>query len=285
MPVYQIIYNTKNVYSAPVRDAVLEFLVFPATLSGQRVDKLSFSFEPESSYYTGQNIFGFDFLRFRLKEIKESFSFSMSANVTKEENNPFDFTLLSRKEELRISKSDEFLIDNYLYLAESDQTSIPESYLFPQIKADERIFDFAQRINSYINTEISYDNGVVDPHRLLSETLVEKKGVCQDLAHLMIGILRKNKIPARYVSGYLNQGEHVLGAGAVHAWVEVLIPEAGWIGFDPTNNLLEDHHYIKIAHGQDIRDCATLKGVLKGTGTNETDYEVLVQEQNIECNQ
>lgn len=285
MPVYQIIYNTKNVYSAPVRDAVLEFLVLPALLPNQRIDKLRFSFEPEASYYTGQNFFGFDFLRFRLKEIKESFSFSMSASVTKEESNPFDFSVLSREEELRILKSDEFLIDNYLYLAESDQTSIPESYLFPQMEKDERVFDFARRINTYIHKEISYDSRIVDPHRLLSETLVEKKGVCQDLAHLMIGIIRKNKIPARYVSGYLNQGEHVLGAGAVHAWVEVLIPEAGWIGFDPTNDLLEDHHYIKIAHGQDIRDCATLKGVLKGTGTNETNYEVLVQEQNIECNQ
>jgi len=285
MPAYQITYNTQNVYSAPVRDVVLEFLVFPAEKNDQHIEKRDFSFAPESEFYTGQNFYGFEFVRFRLKEIRESISFSMNATVIKDEGNPFAIKLLTKKEEQNILNSDEFQIDNYLFLAESDPTQIPQDFLFPKIRKEESILEFGQRVNNYIHDEISYDSRVVDPHRLLIETLTEKRGVCQDLAHLMTGIMRKNRIPTRYVSGYLNQGEDVLGAGAVHAWVEVLIPGAGWVGFDPTNNLLEDHHYIKIAHGQDIRDCATLKGVLKGTGTNQTNYNVLVQEQNIECNQ
>jgi transglutaminase-like putative cysteine protease len=101
----------------------------------------------------------------------------------------------------------------------------------------------------------------------------------------MLAILRKNNIPSRYVSGYLNQGSQKLGDGAVHAWIQALIPGIGWLGFDPTNNLLEDHHYIKIAHGVDIRDCTTLKGVVKGSVTNQTDYHVFVAEQNKGVNQ
>ena len=66
-----------------------------------------------------------------MKEIRESFSFSMNATVIKDENNPFDFNLLSQKEEQRIKNSDEFLIDNYLFLAESDLTTIPEDFKIP----------------------------------------------------------------------------------------------------------------------------------------------------------
>jgi transglutaminase-like putative cysteine protease len=285
MPIYQITYNTRNEYSTKVRDGVLEFLIFPANLDNQRIESLEFSFEPHSAYYTGQNFFGFEFLRFRLKDIGDSFSFTLKASVFKSDTNPFNFHPIHWDDELAILQSDEFLIDNYLFLNESDATRIPEDYVFPQRENEENTFDYAQRINRFIHEDIEYDNRIVDPHRLLTETLSERRGVCQDLAHLMAAILRKNRIPTRYVSGYLNQGDSVVGTGAVHAWVEVLIPGAGWIGYDPTNNLLEDHHYIKIAHGQDISDCATLKGVIKGAGYNQTKYEVLVQEQNIEGNQ
>jgi len=285
MPVYQITYNTRNEYSAPVSDAVLEFLVFPAKLDHQRVEKLEFSFEPKSAYYTGQNFFGFEFLRFRLKKLQDSFTFSLNTFVFKEERNPFNFQPLAWQEELNILQSDAYLIDNYLFLNSSEATRLPEGYLFPRCENEENTFDFVQRVNRFVHEEIEYDNRIVDPHRVLTETLSEQRGVCQDLAHLMCAILRKNRIPTRYVSGYLNQGDGVVGAGAVHAWIEALIPGSGWIGFDPTNNLLEDHHYIKIAHGQDIGDCATLKGVVRGAGSNQTSYEVLVQEQNIEFNQ
>lgn len=285
MPVYQITYNTRNQYSSKVRDAVLEFTVFPANLDNQRVENLEFTFEPNSTYYTGQNFFGFNFLRFRLKDIGDSFSFNLRANVFKAETNPFDFHPIPWKKESAILESDEYLIDNYLFLSTSDATRLPEGYLFPRRETEETTFNFVQRVNRFIHEEIEYDNRVIDPHRLLTETLTEKRGVCQDLAHMMAAILRRNKIPTRYVSGYLNQGSDAIGAGAVHAWIEALIPGVGWIGFDPTNNLLEDHHYIKIAHGQDISDCTTLKGIIKGAGYNQTSYEVLVQEQNIECNQ
>lgn len=285
MPVYQISYITRNEYSSKVRDAVLEFLVFPASTDKQRIDNLQFTFKPDSTYYTGTNFFGFEFLRFRLKEISHSFSFALQASVFKNESNPFSFEPIPWEQEFTILQSDEFLIDNYLFLNESDATRLPEGYLFPRRENEERTFEFAQRVNRFIHEEIEYDNRVVDPHRLLTETLLENRGVCQDLAHLMAAILRRNRIPTRYVSGYLNQGDDVVGAGAVHAWIEALIPGAGWIGFDPTNNLLEDHHYIKIAHGQDISDCSTLKGVIKGPGSNQTSYEVLVKQQNTDSNQ
>jgi transglutaminase-like putative cysteine protease len=285
MPFYQITYNTQNEYSSLVHDAILEFLVFPASITGQEVTDLNYSCTPKSVCYTSENFFGFKILRFRLKKLDETFKFSLYAQVEKKESNPFDFKPVCLKKETEILTNHHFQIDNYLFLKESNYTLLPPDYFYPQKKKTENIFDFAQQVNKFVHETVEYDNRIVDPHRLLSDTLSEKRGVCQDLAHLMIAILRKNKIPARYVSGYLNQGNHAIGASAVHAWVEVLLPEIGWIGFDPTNNLMEDHHYIKIAHGQNIGDCNTIKGIIKGSGSNKTSYEVLVKEQNRENNQ
>jgi transglutaminase-like putative cysteine protease len=103
------------------------------------------------------------------------------------------------------------------------------------------------------------------------------KGVCQDFTHLFVAIARKNRIPCRYVSGYLNQGGGVVGAAAMHAWVEAFVPGNGWHGFDPTNNLLIDKNYIKTAHGVDYSDCSPIKGVLQTSGENHTKYQVKVR--------
>jgi len=285
MPVFQITYHTLNSYSPNIHEVILEFLIFPANLSNQKVDNIQFDHQPLSNYYVGKNIFGFEFLRFRVKKLENSFSFTLKASVTKEITNPFEFKALSWEQEMPIISSGEYLIDNYLFLRTNEYTHIPNGFLFPTKAKKENVFEYVKSLNEFVHSEIKYDNSIDDPNRLLQQTIQEKRGVCQDLAHLMIGILRKNNIPARYVSGYLNSGENVVGTGAVHAWVEVLIPGAGWIGFDPTNNLLEDYNYIKIAHGVDIKDCSTLKGITKGPGSNETSYHVLVEEQNKEINQ
>jgi len=92
-------------------------------------------------------------------------------------------------------------------------------------------------------------------------------------------VCRLNKIPARYVSGYLNQGAGFTGPSQLHAWVEALIPELGWAGFDATNNLVADHHYIKIAHGTDYRDCSPIIGVLETSGAQKSIHSVTVTNQ------
>lgn len=285
MPDFQITYHTCNKYSSIVPVAILEFLVFPAELPNQKINNFHFDHTPSSKYYFGENIFGYKFLRFRCENLINDFSFTLKASITKEITNPFDFSALSPEEELPIITSDEYMIDHYLFLRTNEYTHVPQDFQFPDKAKNETVFEYTKRINEFVYNEIDYDSLIDDPNRLLKDTIHEKRGVCQDLAHLMIGILRKNNIPARYVSGYLNPGEEMVGAGAVHAWVEVLIPNGGWIGFDPTNNLLEDYHYIKIADGLDISDCSTLKGVIKGIGSNRTEYQVLVEEQNKDMNQ
>lgn len=278
MPTYTIEYRTKNIYTHPLSEAVYELLVLPVENSKQRIKKYQLYCNPLNNFYISRNSFGFKTTFIRYKNLSGEFSFHLKATVEKETVNPFSFKMLSIGNERFLINDRGFKVDNYLYLTFGKYTSLKESVGFPILRNDETIFDFSKRVMSYIFHEFTFDQSNNDPHRDISTTVNKKNGVCQDFAHLMLYILRNNGIPARYVSGYLNPGNNYQGVGAIHAWVQVLIPGYDWMGFDPTNNLLEDEHYIKIAHGVDFSDCTAIKGVLKGQGEHKTDYEVFVKE-------
>lgn len=109
--------------------------------------------------------------------------------------------------------------------------------------------------------------------------LSSRQGVCQDFAHIMIGLVRSLRIPCRYVSGYLYHDalHHDRSAeGATHAWVEALLPGLGWIGFDPTNNLIAGGRHIRTAIGRDYADVPPTLGTMKGSGDSELQVRVRV---------
>jgi transglutaminase-like putative cysteine protease len=104
------------------------------------------------------------------------------------------------------------------------------------------------------------------------EAFEQRRGVCQDFAHIMIGCLRSLGLPARYVSGYLETipppgQEKLVGADASHAWVSLFCgEELGWIDLDPTNDLLPGDRHITIAWGRDFLDVSPLRGVTWAAG-------------------
>ncbi len=136
----------------------------------------------------------------------------------------------------------------------------------------------AQAIMRHIHREFRYQPAVTHAHTHMREVLAARAGVCQDFAHVMIGLCRALKIPARYVSGYLYNGpdDQLKGAQASHAWVEVYVLGHGWCGLDPTNNLLVQGHHVKVATGRDYADVSPLKGTYRGTAKRELTVEVLV---------
>ena len=114
----------------------------------------------------------------------------------------------------------------------------------------------------------------------IDDALTARKGVCQDFAHVMIAIVRRLGLPARYVSGYIAQrptGDRPgLVASATHAWVEVLFPEVGWVGFDPTNNSEAEGRHIRVAIGRDYADVPPTRGVFKGNSASQLAVSVEV---------
>ncbi len=99
----------------------------------------------------------------------------------------------------------------------------------------------------------------------LEDILASKRGVCQDYAHVMIAIARSWGIPTRYVSGYMHitglRGE-IVPESSTHAWVECLLPDLGWFGFDPTNSGIADERHVRVAVGRDYLDVSPTRGVL-----------------------
>ena len=103
----------------------------------------------------------------------------------------------------------------------------------------------------------------------------QKKGVCQDQAHIMISAARSIGIPARYVNGYMHNNSHSSEFQSTHAWAEFYIENLGWVGFDPTNNCSPDERYIRVSCGLDANYAAPIKGVFYGRSNSNGSIEKL----------
>lgn len=136
----------------------------------------------------------------------------------------------------------------------------------------------AQAVMRHVHREFRYQPAVTHAHTHMRDVLQSRVGVCQDFTHVMLGLCRAIKLPARYVSGYLYNGplDQLKGAQASHAWVEVYILGHGWIGLDPTNGRLADGQYVKVGAGRDFADVSPVKGTYRGTAKRELFVDVQV---------
>ena len=174
---------------------------------------------------------------------------------------------------------------------------------------------FLMSLNRVLHRVLTYKKGATDVDTPLEEVLRTHEGVCQDFAHLMLAICRRLGIPARYTSGYLytrgvdqqgldslgDSGEKVLeelGIGrplrlvrtkpevgelidgdAMHAWVECLLPDNRWHGFDPTNCLVTNDAFVRVHFGRDYGDAVPLHGVFSGPQARTLEVSVSVTEE------
>ena len=142
----------------------------------------------------------------------------------------------------------------------------------------------AQLLMQKIFREFTFDAAATQVATPLVQVLEQRRGVCQDFAHLMLACLRSLGLAARYVSGYLltqpPPGKpRMIGADASHAWIAVFCPGADggfWVDFDPTNNLLPDTQHITLAWGRDFGDVSPLRGVILGGDGHAPEVAVTV---------
>lgn len=169
----------------------------------------------------------------------------------------------------------------------------PAAYLrsTPLTMVDGRIRDFAAPYGKFlargelsllhglmagIHDTVAYAQGDTHVHSSASESLAQGSGVCQDHAHLFIACCRTFNIPARYVSGYLHtsaeDGRHL----ATHAWAEALVPDLGWVSFDPSNRQSATQAYVRLAVAFDYQGAAPVRGMRLGGGHEEMNVTVKV---------
>jgi transglutaminase-like putative cysteine protease len=139
--------------------------------------------------------------------------------------------------------------------------------------------ELVMELNSVVYDAIAYVPKSTRVDSPVDDALHNRQGVCQDFAHIMLTLMRRLGIPGRYVSGYLfhKSGERVRSTeGATHAWVEAYLPGIGWVGFDPTNNILAGENHVRTAVGRDYADVPPTRGVFKGEASSELTVAVRV---------
>lgn len=143
------------------------------------------------------------------------------------------------------------------------------------------LLDATLELTQRIHKDFKYDSRVTCISTAATEVFKLRKGVCQDFAHLQISMLRSLGLAARYHSGYLRTQpapgqEKMIGADASHAWLSVFCPEFGWIGMDPTNNMIPMDKHITVSWGRDYADVSPVMGVVLGGGHHSLTVAVQV---------
>jgi transglutaminase-like putative cysteine protease len=130
-----------------------------------------------------------------------------------------------------------------------------------------------------IHRDFIYDGEATSVRTTVEESVTLRRGVCQDFAHVLVALCRRAGIPARYVSGYIHAGgnSEVLGAEASHAWAEAYLGPHGWVGLDPTNDVLIGDAFVRIGVGRDYRDVSPVRGVYKGADSGTLSVGVAME--------
>jgi transglutaminase-like putative cysteine protease len=154
-----------------------------------------------------------------------------------------------------------------------------EEYAKKSFRTHRPLLEASKHLMQRIFKDFKFVSGATTISTPLQQVFTQRKGVCQDFAHIGVACLRSMGLAARYVSGYIEtippEGkEKLVGADASHAWFSVYHPTLGWVDFDPTNNQLANNQYITIAYGRDYADVPPLKGVIFSSGMHALKVEV-----------
>ena len=156
-------------------------------------------------------------------------------------------------------------------------------YALKSFGARRGILDAAADLARRIHKDFTFDRTATSVSTPLRQVLKERRGVCQDFAHLMIGCLRAIGLAARYVSGYILTAPppgrpRLVGADASHAWASVYCGErAGWVDIDPTNNCFAGDAHVTLGWGRDFGDVTPMRGVILGGGAQSLAVRVTVK--------
>ena len=174
------------------------------------------------------------------------------------------------------------------FLFESDLipygSSKIEAYARDSFQENRDLFEATEEFMGRIFDDFAFLSGFSDITTPVEEIFEAKRGVCQDFAQFAISALRTIGLPAKYMSGYIEtlppKGEKKLfGADASHAWFAVYIPNAGWVEFDPTNNIIPKEQHILLGSGRDYHDISPLKGVVFSSGNSNLSVMVDVRKE------
>jgi transglutaminase-like putative cysteine protease len=273
-----VVHRTRYRYAGAVRDSFNELRVRPLSNAHQDCERFLLRVLPpvRLRHYLDLHANHVNF--FELHEPHDSLEIECRSRVTMRSPPPLSeeaFPMARVAECARMERCHEYLQPSRYVDPSPDawRLAIDASHEQPDV------WGAAVAIRRLVFREFAYEPGTTTAHTPVADVLRDRRGVCQDFAHVMLAMCRALGIPALYVSGYLYNGPRELlrGAQASHAWCEVFLPGTGWRGLDPTNDQPVDERYVKVAVGRDYADVAPVQGSYRGTADQELTVEVDVQ--------
>ena len=277
--VYRVTHRTTYTYEEPVTASYGQLHLLPRELPGQRCRRAEVSVDPAPGVYRERlDFFGNRVGYFALHEPHERLTVTATSVVEVDER-PDALPLFGQRpwelvEEL-VDAGGEY--DTIQYALPSPRVPIEpryREYAAASFTPGRGVLEALASLCHRIHDEFDYRPGSTSVTTTLAELMDERRGVCQDFAHLGIACVRAVGLPARYVSGYLETDPppgkpKLTGVDGSHAWFSVFVPDAGWVDVDPTNDQFAGGRYIVTAIGRDYSDVPPMNGVIYTEGKTE----------------
>ncbi|TYQ02747.1 UNVERIFIED_ORG: transglutaminase-like putative cysteine protease [Gordonia westfalica J30] len=272
----RVVHSTGFAYHSPVTSSYNEARITPRSDARQNVIVNRVETVPATRSYRYTDYWGTAVTAFDLHAPHEELEVSgMSVVETEAGQRPAEEDQASWehiRSEAVMDRYDEML-SNTTYVPKSRQLIAAAKRVAKGLTPEETV----EALSRYVHQEMEYVPGTTGVHTTAVDAWNERKGVCQDYAHLTLVMLRGLGIPSRYVSGYLhpkpNAAIDKTVQGQSHAWIEAWT--GGWWGYDPTNDTPITEQHVSVGVGRDYADVSPLKGVYTGGGA--TDLDVIVE--------
>jgi transglutaminase-like putative cysteine protease len=280
---YAIRHLTRYRYNRPVWQSMMEVRMHPLSTERQRCFTFRLSVNPRARIFTFQDHLGNQVNHFDLPQHHRELTIVADALVNLEPAPPLPDALPAdswSQLERTIAGGDlwPMLLPSHFARTSPLLDELARELGVDRLDGRDPL-TLVRQVNAGIHNAFEYVRKSTGVNSPIEASLGSRQGVCQDFTHIMIALLRELRIPSRYVSGYLYHGdEHNdrSAAGATHAWVEALLPRLGWVGFDPTNNLVAGDRHIRTAVGRDYTDVPPTFGTMKGRAETELQVRVRV---------
>ena len=282
---YRVVHRTTYKYKHPVSFGNHAVYLAPRSEAHQRCESYELVVTPPPATFSERrDYFGNRVSLFTIQEPHEELAIEARSMVTMDGEAPWPGRSPAWDDVARLLPGEiaPASLDAFQFVFESPRIK-PDSEFAAYAAASfpagrpliEALLDFTARIHRDFRFDAKATNVRTPPE----EVLRERKGVCQDFAHLQIACLRSLNLPARYVSGYLRTYPppgcaRLVGADASHAWVSVYCPEAGWLDLDPTNNMVPSQSHVTLAWGRDYGDVSPVRGVIVGGRDHKLEVSV-----------
>jgi len=264
---------TRLTYSEGVTEEVMECRLGPRSDGDQRWERFELRVHPSGHLHPYVDGFGNTSYLATLVQFHEAIELLAQSDVETLLTNPFAPPVVAPRP-LSCQERYDYLLPSRLVPAHPEL----ERLVRAEGPSDlEDTFAAVQNLSQLVHGTFTYTPDATTTTSTVEDVLACRAGVCQDFAHVLIGLCRAIGIPARYVSGYVYAGDIKSTAEqptTSHAWVEAYSPTHGWRGFDPANDILADEHHVKLAVGRDYGDVPPTRGTFRGQAHQDLTVEV-----------